>query len=110
MSNLGAYQWMTTEANKYGGPEQWLSAIKSAAYKKGASDMKNTLVVPVLATGIGLGATGLLAVQKIHKWINDKKQEQLFSEQEAKIAEEYLKQDLQNALNEVESENGGQIE
>lgn len=103
------YAQLTHVASEAGGPDKWISAIKSAAYKQGASDMKNTLVVPLLATGIGLGAAGLLAVQKIQKWINDKKQEQLLSEQEAKAAEEYLKQELQGALNEVESENGGQI-
>ena len=71
MSNLGRYQDIVVEANKAGGPDVWLDAIKKAAYSRGASDMKNTLVAPLLLTGVGIGTVGVIGYQKIKKWISE---------------------------------------
>ena len=96
MSNLGRYQDIVVEANKFGGPDAWLDTIKKAAYNKGASDMKNTLVVPILLTGVGLGTAGVIGYQKIKKWISDKKEEKMLTEKEAEQAEEFLKKELED--------------
>lgn len=101
MSNLGDYQWMTTAAKQAGGPDAWLDTIKKAAYNSGASDMKNTLVVPLLLTGIGLGSAGVIGYQKIKKWLSDKKEAKLLTEKEATQAEVFLKNELDAAIEEM---------
>lgn len=106
MSNLGRYQWVTEEASKAGGVDKWLEIIKKAAYKEGASDMKNVLVLPLLATGVGLGAVCVVGGQKIHKWITYKKQEKLITANEAAQAEEYLKAELSDAVDEININEG----
>ena len=102
MSNLGRYQDIVVEANKAGGPNVWLETIKKAAYNRGASDMKNTLIAPLLLTGIGVGTVGVIGYQKIKKWISDKKEEKLLTETEAVQAEEFLKKELAEAIEELE--------
>ena len=94
------------EAHKAGGTDVWLDTIKKAAYNAGATDMKNTLVLPLLAAGAGIGIVGTIAYKKIAKWILDKKEEKLLTEQEAQEAEKYLKQELDNAIEELEEETG----
>ena len=90
------------EANKAGGPDVWIDAIKKDAYNSGASDMKNTLVVPLLMAGVGIGSLGVIGYQKIKKWISDKKEEKLLTEAEAAQAEEFLKKELEEAVEELE--------
>ena len=102
MSNLGRYQDIVVEANKYGGPDPWLETIKKEAYNRGASDMKNMLVVPILLTGVGLGTAGVISYQKIKKWISDKKEEKMLTEKEAEQAEKFLKKELEDAIEELE--------
>ncbi len=102
MSNLGRYQDIVVEANKAGGPDVWIDAIKKDAYNSGASDMKNTLVVPLLMAGVGIGSLGVIGYQKIKKWISDKKEEKLLTEAEAAQAEEFLKKELEEAVEELE--------
>jgi hypothetical protein len=53
MGNLGNYQALTTVAKQVGGPTK--------------------LVVGILAVGTGIGITGTLGVQKIKKFINEKR-------------------------------------
>lgn len=108
MSNLGGYQDIVVEAHKAGGTDIWLDTIKKAAYNAGATDMKNTLVVPLLVAGTGVGIVGTIAYKKIAKWISDKKEEKLLTEKEAQEAEKYLKQELDNAIEELEREYGGE--
>ena len=100
MSNLGRYQDIVVEANKAGGPDVWIEAIKTNAYNNGASDMKNTLVMPVLLAGVGIGSLGVIGYQKIKKWISDKKEEKLLTKTEATQAEEFLKKELEDAIEE----------
>lgn len=110
MNNLRKYQWMTEEAANAGGVDKWLEIIKKAAYDEGASDMKNALVIPLLAAGVGLGAVCIVGGQKIHKWIASKKQEELITASEAAQAEEYLKAELSDAVDEVKINEGGEQE
>lgn len=107
MSNLGGYQDIVVEAHKAGGTDIWLDTIKKAAYNGGATDMKNTLVLPLLAAGAGIGIVATIAYKKIAEWISDKKKEKLLTEQEAQEAEKYLKQELENAIEEFEEDAGG---
>lgn len=102
MSNLGRYQDIVVEANKAGGPDVWIDAIKKAAYENGASDMKNTLIVPLLLAGAGIGSLGVIGYQKIKKCISDKKEEKMLTEAEATQAEEFLKKELEDAIDELE--------
>ena len=102
MSNLGRYQDIVVEANKAGGPDVWIDAIKKAAYENGASDMKNILIVPLLLAGAGIGSLGVIGYQKIKKWISDKKEEKMLTEAEATQAEEFLKKELEDAIDELE--------
>lgn len=110
MSNLGKYQWMTEEAANAGGVDKWLEIIKKAAYDEGASDMKNGLVIPLLAAGVGLGALCVVGGQKIHTWIADKKHERLINASEAAMAEEYLKTELAEAVDEIQTNEGDEKE
>lgn len=105
MSNLGGYQDIVVEAHKAGGTDIWLDTIKKATYNAGATDMKNTLVAPLLAAGVGIGIVGTIAYKKITKWISDKKKK-LLTEKEAQEAEKYLKQELDTAIEELEAEVG----
>ena len=70
--------------------------------------MKNTLVAPLLAAGVGIGMVGTIVYKKITKWISDKKKEKLLTEKEAQEAEKYLKQELDTAIEELEAEVGGE--
>ena len=72
--------------------------------------MKNALVLPLLAAGMGIGAVSVIGGQKIHKWVVEKKQERLITEQEAADAEEYLKKELSEAIDELQTNNGGKEE
>ena len=94
---------MAMKAAEAGGPDVWLDTVKSAAYKQGASDMKNILVVPLLLTGVGIGAAGFIGYQKIKIWISDKKEQKLLTEKEAIEAEEFLKKELEEAIEELET-------
>ena len=104
------YAIMAKDAAAAGGPDIWLKTIKEAAYKSGAADMKHTLIFPLIMTGIGIGAIGVIGYQKIEKWLSEKKMARMITEQEAMKAEEYLKIELETAVNELEAENGGKIE
>ena len=64
--------------------------------------MKNTLVVPLLLAGVGIGSLGVIGYQKIKKWIADKKEEKLLTETEADQAEEFLKKEFEEAIEELE--------
>ena len=66
--------------------------------------MKNTLVVPLLLTGIGIGTVGVIGYQKIRKWISDKKEEKLLTENEAIQAEKFLKKELEEAIEDLEKD------
>ena len=110
MSKDWPYAQMTQEAAKAGGPDKLLEKVKKAAYESGASDMKNELVVPLLATGIGLGAICAIGVKKIWTRIAEKKRSRLITEQEALEAEEFLKKKLTDTVNEIGLDNGGEVE
>ena len=110
MANDWPYAKMAQDAANAGGPDKWLELIKKAAYNAGASDMKNTLVFPLLATGVGLGIVCTIGEQKIHRWIVKKKKKQLITEQEAIDAEKYLKKELAETIVEIQVNNGGQEE
>lgn len=101
---------MSQDAANAGGPDKWLEVVKKAAYDAGASDMKNALVLPLLATGVGLSAVCVIGGQKIHKWIIKKKKERLITEEEAADAKEYLKKELSKAIDEIQTNNGGKKE
>ena len=104
MSKDWDYAQMAKKAADAGGPDAWIDTIKKAAYNSGASDMKNTLVVPLLLTGIGIGTVGVIGYQKIRKWISDKKEEKLFTENEAIQAEKFLKKELEEAIEDLEKD------
>ena len=110
MSKDWPYAKMAQDAANAGGPDKWLDVIKKAAYDAGASDMKNTLVLPLLSAGVGIGAVCVIGGQKIHKWVVKKKQERLITEQEAAEAEEYFKKELSKAIDELQTDNGGKEE
>ena len=110
MSKDWSYAKMAQDAANAGGPDKWLAVIKEAAYDAGATDMKNALVFPLLATGVGIGAVCVIGGRKIHKWVVEKKQERLITEQEAADAEEYLKKELSEAIDELQTNNGGKGE
>ena len=108
MSNLGGYQDIVVEAHKAGGTDIWLDSIKKAAYNAGATDMKNTLVLPLVAAGVSIGIVGTIAYKKITQWVLDKKEEKLLTDKEAIEAENYLKQELDDAIEKLEKEVGGE--
>ena len=99
------YAQMVQDAAACGGPDKWLVAIKKVSYEQGASDMKNTLVVPLLLSGASIGALTVIGIQKIRAWIAENKQKKLLSEQEAAKAEAYLKQELADAIGDIEDGN-----
>lgn len=99
------YAQMTQDAAACGGPDKWLAAIKKASYEQGASDMKNTLVVPLLLGGASIGVLTVIGIQKIRVWLAENKQKKLLSEQEAAKAEAYLKQELADAISNIEDGN-----
>ena len=70
----------------------------------------NALVLPLLAAGVGIGTVCVVGGQKIHKWVVEKKQERLITEQEAADAEEYLKKELSEVVDELQTNNGGNEE
>ena len=94
------YAQMSKRAAEAGGPDAWIEIIKKTAYENGASDMKNRLVVPLLMTGIAIGAVGVVGYQKINKWLVEKKNAKIITDQEATVAEEYLKKELADAIEE----------
>lgn len=110
MSKDWPYAKMSQNAANAGGPDKWLEIVKKAAYDSGASDMKNALILPLLTAGVGLGAVCVIGGQKIHKWIVEKKNGRLITEQEAADAEEYLKKELSEAIDEIQTNNGGKKE
>lgn len=97
------YAKMAQEASASGGPEAWIETIKRSAYNSGASDMKNRLVVPLMLAGVGIGSIGVVGYQKIHKWISEKRNEKLLTEKEAAEAEEFLKKELEDVLEEYKN-------
>lgn len=97
------YAKMAKEASLGGGPDVWIDTIKKNSYNSGASDMKNRLVVPLLLAGVGIGSIGVVGYQKICKWISDKKEEKLLTEKEAAEAETFLKQELDDAIEELKN-------
>ena len=103
MSKDWDYAQMAKKAADAGGPDAWIDTIKKAAYNSGASDMKNTLVVPLLLTGIGIGVVGIIGYQKIKKWISDKKEEKMLTEKEAIQAEKFLKKELDEAIEKLDT-------
>ena len=103
MSNLGRYQGIVEEAFRAGGPDIWIDTIKKSAYQKGASDMKGILVLPLLAVGVTIGVAGTLAYQSISRWIADKKADNLLTDKEAQEAEAFLKQELSDAIEELQA-------
>ena len=103
MSNLGKYQEIVEDAFRAGGPDIWINTIKKSAYNKGASDMKGILVLPLLAVGVTVGVAGMVAYQKISQWIADKKADNTLTDQEAREAEVFLKQELSDAIDELQT-------
>ena len=108
MAKDWSYAKMAQDAANAGGPDKWIELIKKTAYNAGASDMKNTLVFPLLATGVGVGIVCTISEQKIYRWIVKKKQMQLIIEQESIDAEKYLKKELSATIEEIQINNGGQ--
>ena len=104
------YAKMSKDAAAAGGPDIWLKTIKEAAYKSGAADTQHALVFPLLMTGFVLGLGGTIGFQTFKKWLAEKKKVRTITEQEATTAEEYLKIELETAINELEAENGGKME
>ncbi len=104
MGNLGAYQDIVVDAHKSGGVDIWLNTIKNASYQSGASDMKHKLIAPLLLAGVGLGTACTIATQKIVKWLSESREKKLLSEKEALNAEIFLKQELSDAIEEIEKE------
>ena len=103
MSKEWDYAKMSEIAAKNGGPKKWLEIIKSNSYSKGAADMKNSLILPLLGLGIGIGVAGVLATQKIINWVRENKEQKVISEVEAKQAEKYLLEELEKSMVECES-------
>lgn len=95
------YARIVKEMSENGGPDAWLDIVKKSEYDKGASDMKNKLVAPLIMAGIAIGVIGIIGCQEINRWIDEKKKSKLITEQEATLAEEYLKKELYTALEEV---------
>lgn len=104
MSKDWPYAKMAQDAANAGGPDQWLEVIKQTAYDAGASDMKNTLVAPLLLIGVGIGTVGVIGYQKIKKWVSEKKEEKMLTEQETAQAEKFLKKELEDAVEELEDD------
>lgn len=104
------YAKMSQDVANAGGPEKWLEFIKKASYDAGASDMRNALILPLLAAGAGVGVVCTIGVQKISKWVVEKKKARLLTEREASEVEEYLKNGFAKAVNEIETNNGGKKE
>lgn len=98
------YAKMVHEASIAGGPNNWIDAMKKASYDSGTRDMKNKfkpLVVPLILLGVSIGSLSVIGYQKISKWVADKKREKDITEEEAIIAEELLKKELQVAIEEM---------
>ena len=65
MSKDWSYAKMAQDAANAGGPDKWREVIKKAAYDAGASDMKNALVLPLLAAGMGIGAVSVIGGKRM---------------------------------------------
>ena len=104
MSKDWDYAKLVEDVSKKGGVDKWINTIKTNAYNKGAADMKNSLVIPLLAAGVGIGIAGVLATQKVIEWIRENKEKKVITEREAKQAEKFLLKELEDAIQEVEVE------
>ena len=82
------YAQIVKEMSENGGPDAWLDIVKKFEYDKGATDMKNKLVAPLITAGIAIGAIGVIGCQEINKWIEEKRKRKLITDQEATLAEE----------------------
>ena len=106
MSNLGRYQELVVEAHEAGGPDAWVDSLKENSYKKGAMDTKDELAGPLLAGGAAAGAVigvfSIIAFQKIRKWIACRKENKLLLNQKIVQAEEHLKQELNDTIEDLE--------
>ena len=87
------YARLSQEAKAGGGPY------------KGAADMKNQLVIPLLLTGVTLGSLATIGYQKNTKWISSKMQDKIITEQEAEKVEEYLKKELDYTIENITWQN-----
>lgn len=85
------YAKLSHVVSEAGGVEQWLEEIKSNAYSKGQSDMKEKLVIPVLVIGMGMGAITVTGYQKIKKWVLNMQEQKFLAEQKAVDAEELIR-------------------
>ena len=104
MSKDWDYAKLVEDVSKKGGVDKWINAIKTNSYKKGAADMKNSLVVPLLAAGVGIGIAGVLATQKVIEWVRENKEKKVITETEAMQAEKFLLNELEETMQEVELE------
>lgn len=104
MSKDWDYAKLVEDVSKKGGVDNWINTIKMNAYNKGAADMKNSLVVPLLAAGVGIGIAGVLATQKIINWVRENKEKKVITDIEAKQAEKFLLKELEETIQEVEAE------
>jgi len=100
------YALATQKMAAAGGPVAWIDTIKKAAYSNGASDMKKKITAPLLMIGVGAGTLGTLGVQKISRWVklHGGNGKAVLINQEAAIAEELLKKELNVASKEVSEE------
>lgn len=102
------YALMSKEASKNGGPEEWLESVKRDSYNDGyesgvESAVKECLVpTAIICTGIGVALT--ICVQNIFKRIKTRKWTRQIEKQDAAVAEELLKEELSNSLNEFDAE------
>ena len=108
MSNLGKYQDIVEESHKAGGPDIWIGSIKKEAYNQGASDMKDNLVGPLLMIGFGIGIIVDKCYPKIKKLISKKREEKLLAQKEAEQAEQLLKKELDEAIEELDTSTNSQ--
>lgn len=98
MSRDWDYAKMVKEASAAGGPVDWINTIKEANYNKGASDMKEKLVIPLLVAGVGIGSIGTVGYQRISKWISDKKAKKVLAEKEVVQVEKRFIEELDSSI------------
>ena len=104
MSNLGKYQDIIEEAFAAGGPDKLIDSIKKDSYDAGALDMKNKLIIPLLAAGVGIGVVGTIVYKKTKARLSDKKEKKIPSDKDAAKAEILLKQEITPAIEEIKKE------
>ena len=110
MSKDWNYAKLVEDVARNGGPERWLASIKTNSYNQGATDMKNAVVIPVLAAGVGIGIMGVKVTEYIIRWVREKKEKMVLTEQEAIQAEKYLLAELETSIQEIEEENEQEVE